>query len=443
MDIELSGHYTLRRIYQAAWPCIVMMLVSSVYSIVDGLFISNFVGTQAFASVNLIFPPIMMLAALGIMVGTGGSALVSKTMGENNMDKANRIFSMLVYFTIAVGVVLAVIFFLFTRPIAIALGAQGSMVDECVLYARICMFSLPAFMINMAFQSFYMTAGKPQLGTVMSVISGVTNIVLDALLVALLHFGVAGAAVATAMAQLVGGLFPIIYFSSKRNNSTLHLCHTLVHWPHVAKACVNGLSEYVGNVAMNVACICYNLQLMRYLGQDGVAAYGVLMYVGFIFAAVFIGYNLGVSPVIGYNYGARNHAELHSLLRKSLFLMVGIGVVLTIVSEISSRPLAAIFVGYDPRLHSLTTHAIRLYMLSFSICGINMFVSALFTALNNGVVSAVAAFARTMVFEIAAVFILPLILGIDGIWVACDVAEIFALVLSVALLFAFRKRYGY
>lgn len=443
MDVELSGHYTLRRIYQAAWPCIVMMLVSSVYSIVDGLFISNFVGTQAFASVNMIFPPLMMVGALGIMVGTGGSALVSKTMGEGDMEKANRIFSMLVYFTLAVGALLAAVFFVCARPISVALGAEGSMVEECVVYARVCVFSLPAFMLSMAFQSFYMTAGKPQLGTVMSVICGITNIVLDALFVALLHWGVPGAAAATATAQLVGGIFPVIYFASRHNNSTLRLQRTHMEWPHVAKACENGMSEYVGNVAMNVACICYNLQLMRYLGQDGVAAYGVLMYVGFIFCSVFIGYNIGIAPVIGFNYGAQDHAELHSLLKKSLVILSVTGVVLMLSAELSSRLLAAIFVSYDPQLLALTTHAIRLYMLSFCVCGINMFVSALFTALNNGLVSAVAAFARTMVFEIAAVFVLPLVFGIDGIWLACNVAELFALVLSIVLLLSFRKRYHY
>lgn len=443
MDIELSGHYNLRRISQAAVPCILMMLVTSVYSIVDGIFISNFVGTQAFASINMIWPPIMMLGALGLMVGTGGSALVSKTMGEGNPDKANRIFSMLVYFTLIVGAVLAVLFFVFVRPISSLLGAEGGMVGECVLYGRICIVALPLFMLSMAFQSFYMTAGKPQLGTCMSIVSGVINIVLDALFVVVLHWGVAGTAIATATAQVVGGAFPLLYFCSHRNNSSLRLVRAPFAWAHIGKSCLNGMSEYVGNVAMNVACICYNLQLMRYLGQDGVAAFGVLMYVGFIFGAVFIGYNIGVAPVIGFNYGAQNHAELHSLLTKSIKLMIVTGLVLTLTAELLSGVLASVFVSYDAQLHQLTTHACRLYMISFAVCGINMFTSALFTALNNGLVSAVAAFARTMIFEIACIFVLPVFLGVDGIWLAVDVAEVFALILSVVLILSFRKRYQY
>lgn len=443
MDVALSGHYTLGRIARAAVPCVVMMLVTSVYSIVDGFFISNFVGTQAFASVNLIWPPIMMLGALGLMVGAGGSALVSKTMGEGCAAKANAIFSMLVYFALAVGVVLAVVFALLARPIALMLGAEGGMVEECVLYGRICIVALPFFLISMAFQSFYMTAGKPHLGTLMSVVSGVVNIVLDALFVVVLRWGVAGTAMATATAQIVGGAFPLVYFASSRNGSLLRLLPTAMEWRHVGRSCVNGLSEYVGNVAMNVACICYNLQLMRYLGQEGVAAFGIVMYVGFIFGAVFIGYNIGVAPVIGFNYGAQNRAELRSLLRKSLCILACAGLVLTLVAELLSGALAGMFVAYDPALHRLTAHACRLYMFSFLICGINMFVSALFTALNNGVVSAVAAFARTMIFEIAAIFVLPLLLGVDGIWLAVDVAEVFALVLSVALVVGFRRRYGY
>lgn len=443
MDVELSGHYNLRRIAQAAVPCIVMMLVTSVYSIVDGIFISNFVGTQAFASINLIWPPIMMLGALGLMIGTGGSALVSKTMGEGDSATANKIFSMLVHFTLIMGILLAVLFAVFVCPISLMLGAEGDMVGECVLYGRICITALPMFMLGMAFQSFYMTAGKPHLGTWMSIVSGVINIILDALFVVVLQWGVAGTAIATSTAQIVGGVFPLIYFHSRRNNSSLRLQFTSFEWRHIGKSCLNGMSEYVGNVAMNVACICYNWQLMRLLGQDGVAAFGVLMYVGFIFSAMFIGYNIGVAPVIGFNYGAQNHAELHSLLKKSMVILIVSGCVLMLVSELTSSLLASIFVSYDPQLHALTTHAIRLYMISFMLCGVNMFVSALFTALNNGMVSAVAAFARTMIFEIASIFVLPLFLGVDGIWLAVDVAEVFALILSVVLILAFRKRYQY
>jgi putative MATE family efflux protein len=439
MNIELSGHYTYRRIVKSVLPSIAMVLITSVYSIVDGFFIANFAGKSGFAAINLMWPALMIMGSLGLMVGSGGGALVAKVKGEGYTEKANRIFTMLVRFTGQLGLVLAVLFALFTPAIARWLGADEGMMHECVVYSRICMIGLPGFVLQMAFQSFYMAAERPQLGTVMSVVSGVVNIVLDALLVWLLGWGVAGAAIATAVAQLVGGLFPVVYFSSRRLNrgSLKMLCHTRVIWPYIGKACSNGLSEYVGNIAMNIVSICYNLQLMRHLGEDGVAAYGVVMYIAFVYAAVFIGYNIAITPVIGFHYGARNLGEQRSLFRKSLVVIGLTGVAMTILSELFSSGLAQLFVGYDASLTALTTKAIRIYMLCFLICGWSMFVSALFTAMQNGVVSAVAAFARSLVFELAAVWVLPALFGIDGIWWSVNVAEALTLILCAFLVWRY------
>ena len=443
MDYELTGHFGYRRIVRATVPTIVTMVVMSRYSVVDGLFISNCVGTTAFAAVNLMWPALMLASSLGLMTGAGGNALVAKTMGEGYPENANRIFSMVAASGLWSGVVIGLLLFVLARHVALLMGADGEMLRDCVLYTRICAVGMPFFINQMAFQSLYPTAGKPQLGTLMSVLSGLVNIALDALLVAWLKTGVVGAAVATMLSQVVGGLVPVLYFMRRRRGALLRLVRT--HWigRYMRQVCLNGLSEYVASIAVNVVSICYNLQLMRYIGHDGVAAYGVLMYIGFLFSAVFIGYNIGVAPAIGYNYGAQNRAELHNLFRKSLAILAMAGVVMTALAELSANFLANIFVGYDEALCALTIRATRLYCASFLICGFNMFVSSLFTALNNGVVSAVASFARTLVFELGAVLLLPLVIGIDGIWLAVDVAELLTLVLTISILLAFRKRYGY
>ncbi len=434
MNIELSGHYGYRRIVRSVLPSIAMVLITSVYSIVDGFFVANFAGKTGFAAINLMWPAMMIIGSLGLMVGSGGAALTAKLKGEGYPKKADRVFTMLVRFTLSMGVALAALMALGAPLVARWLGADDEMMYECVLYTRLCMIGMPAFLLQMAFQSFYMAAERPQLGTLMAVISGVTNIILDALLVWLFEMGVAGAALATAASQIVGGLFPVWYFASPRNRGTLHLVRTRTIWHYIGRACSNGLSEYVGNIAMNIVSICYNIQLMRHLGQDGVAAYGVLMYIAFVYAAIFIGYNIGITPVIGYHYGAGNLREQRSLLRKSLVITGVVGVLMTALAEAFAGPLARLFVGYDAALSALTEHAIRIYMLCFLVCGWNMFVSALFTGLQNGVVSAAIAFSRTLGFEMICVWLLPALLGIDGIWWAVNVAEGLSLLLSAVML---------
>ncbi|MCQ2179805.1 MAG: MATE family efflux transporter [Bacteroidales bacterium] len=443
MTVELSGHYGYRRIVKAMTPMVLMMLVTSVYSIVDGLFISNYAGSDAFAGMNLVWPAIALVGALGLMIGSGGSALVSKTFGEGDPEKANRIFSMLVRLTIVAGIAIAVLMFVFMPRVVLWLGADDALLKPAVTYGRILVSIMPFFMLQMAFQPFFMVAEKPDLGTAMSIASGVTNILLDALFVAVLGWGLPGAAVSSAIALSLGGVYPLLYFSSGRNRTHLRMVRCGFDWRSVAKSCSNGLSEFVGNIALNIIGICYNWQLMRYIGADGVSAYGIIMYMGFAFAAVFIGYNMGISQVVSYNYGAGNRAEIRSLLERSMVLIAIGGVAMVVLAELLAPTIARCFVGYDEPLCNLCVHATRIYMLSFFICGFNMFTSAWFTALNNGVVSAVAAFVRTLVFELAAVFILPAIVGIDGIWYAVNAAEILALILSATLILAYRKRYGY
>lgn len=443
MKIALHGHYGYRRLVRSSIPSIVMMLVGSIYSVVDGLFVSNFVGTTAFAALNVIWPAVMIIGALGLMVGTGGTALVSMTKGMGEAERANVLFSMLIRFTILIAVVFMIPLYLLMDPLARMLGAEGEMVHQCVIYGRICTVGLPGFMLQMCFQSFYMTAEKPQLGTIMSIVCAVTNIALDALFIVVFHWGLAGAAAASMTACFVGGFFPLWYFRSRFNNSSLRLVRAPFERKPILKASSNGLSEYVGNISWNVLAICYNLQLLKMMGENGVAAYSVLLYYGYIFAAVFFGYNLTVTPIIGYNYGAEDKAELRSLLRHSIFLLLGLGSLMTLVSELLAEPAARLFVGYDPELSALTKHAIRLYMISFFIAGVNIFTSSWFTGLNNGKVSAVVSFIRNLVFELGFVFLLPVLIGPDGIWLAVDAADFCCLILSAALILAYRKRYGY
>ena len=440
----MEGHYGYRRILKELWPMVLMLMVTSVYSIVDGWFISNYAGSTAFASMNIIWPAIAIISALGLMVGAGGSALVSKTLGEGDTERANHTFTMLIRLTLIAGTVISAIIFIFMKPVAVALGAEGEMIRYAVIYGRILTAALPVYMLQLALQPFCMAAGKPELGTVTSIACGVTNILLDAIFVAGFNWGLTGAAIATAMSFAVGGAIPTLYFNSRRNDTSLRFIRNSPEdWPAIRQSLLNGLSEFVGNISFNIIGICYNLQLMKYIGENGVSAYGVLMYVGFIFGSVFIGYNMGISQVISYKYGAGDKAELRSLLHKSCALIAVAGVVITAIVELFSAQISSIFVGYDDALCDLTTYAMRIYMVSFLICGFNMFASAWFTALNNGPVSASISFTRTLVFELGCVFLLPLLLGIDGIWLAVNLAEVLALIMSIVLILNLRKRYGY
>lgn len=442
MKIQLSDHFTTSRLLRFVFPSIIMMIFTSIYGVVDGLFVSNYVGKTPFAAVNLIMPFLMIMGAVGFMFGTGGSAVVSQALGEGNPGKANQYFSMMVYIVIGSGIVLTLAGLLFLRPIAAAFGATGEMLDNCVVYGRIILCTLTAFMLQNVFQSFLVTAERPQLGLAVTVAAGVTNMALDFVFIAVFHWGIVGAAAATAASQLIGGFVPLVYFLRK-NTSRLRLVKTRFNARILGKTCINGSSELMTNISMSLVNILYNFQLMRYIGEDGVAAYGIIMYVSFIFAAIFIGYSIGSAPIIGYHYGAGNHAELKGLFRKSLWLIALWNIVLTALAVLTAQPLAKIFVGYDADLTALTRRALCLYSLSFLAMGFNIFGSAFFTALGNGVVSAAISFLRTLVFQVAAVLVLPLFLGIDGIWLAIVAAELLALVVTVVFFVRKRDYYHY
>lgn len=442
MKIRLSDHFTYKRLLHFVLPSIIMMMVSSVYSIVDGFFVSNFVGKNPFAAVNLIFPALMALGSFGFMIGTGGSALVAKTLGEGFTKRANQYFSMLIYVTIIVGVVLSILGILFIRPISIALGANEILLEDCVIYGRILLIANTAFMLQNCFQSFLVAAEKPKLGLAVSIMAGISNIILDFVLVYLFPMGLAGAAIATAVSQVIGGVIPLIYFMQK-GNCVLHLVKTKLDFSVLAKSCMNGSSEMLTNISTSFVSMLYNLKLIEIAQENGVAAYGVIMYVSFIFMGFYFGFAIGASPVISYHYGAGNHDELKGLFRKSMTIVGIAAVVMTVLAEVFARPLAAIFVGYDADLLAMTTLAFRLYSVSYLVSGFNIFGSAFFTALNNGLLSASISFLRTLVIQVAAILLLPVFLGVNGIWLALAAAEGLTLIVTLSFMIAKRKQYHY
>ena len=442
MKIQLSDHFTYQRLLHFCLPSIVMMIFTSIYGVVDGLFVSNFVGKIPFAAINLVMPFIMILGGFGFMIGTGGSALIAKTLGEGRHELANRYFSMLIIMTVILGFFLTTIGIVFARRVSILLGATDVMLDDCVIYLLTVLLFISPFMLQNVFQSFLVTAQKPHAGLIVTIIAGLTNMSLDALFIVVFRWGVAGAALATGISQCIGGLLPLILFLGK-NDSLLHLVPTRLEWRPFFLSCTNGMSELMGNISSSIVSMLYNFQLLNYAGENGIAAYGVLMYVQFIFIAVFFGYTIGVGPVIGYHYGAGNHAELKNLLRKSLKLNIITGISMTILANLFAGALSRIFVGYDPELYAMTKSAFHIFALSFLVCGINIFASAFFTALNNGLVSAVISFLRTMVFQVGSVLILPAFLGLTGIWLSKTYADMMAMLNSIIFLAAMRKRYHY
>lgn len=444
MKIQLSDHFSYGRLLRFTAPSIAMMIFTSVYGVVDGFFVSNYAGKTPFAAVNLIMPFLMVIATVGFMFGTGGSALVAKSFGEGEPERANRNFSLFVYVSFALGVVLAVLGIVFIRPISIRLGAEGALLDNCVVYARIILAALPVYVLQLLFQSFFVTAEKPQLGLAVTVSAGLTNMVLDAVLVISLpqQYKLAGAALATALSQVVGGTVPLFYFARK-NSSILRLGRTSFDGRAILKACTNGSSEFMSNVSMNIVGMLCNTQLLKFAGENGVAAYGVMMYVSMIFSAAFIGYSIGTAPVVSYHDGARNFPELKSLLRKSLVVIGLFGVCMVASAELLSSRLARMFVGYDAALMELTVSGFQIFALSFIFMGFAIYGSSFFTALNDGLTSAAISFLRTLVFQVAAVLLLPTIWDIDGIWMSIVVAEFMAVVLTAAFLATKRRKYHY
>ena len=440
--IQLSDHFTRKRLLRFSLPSIVMMVFTSIYGVVDGYFVSNYTGKTPFAAVNLIMPFLMILGGVGFMFGTGGGALIAKTMGEGKAEKADKLFSMTVFASILCGLVLTAVGLLFLRPFARLMGAEGELLENSLLYGTINLIALPFYILQYEFQCLFATAEKPKLGLYVTVASGVANMVLDWLLVAVLSFGLAGAAAATAASQFIGGVFPLVYFARK-NSSRLRLTRCRLELHPLGRICANGSSELMSNISMSLVSMLYNVQLMQYAGEDGIAAYGVLMYVSMIFQAIFIGYSVGTAPIVSYHYGAQNREELKSLLRKAIFIVAIAALCMFAAGELLAAPLSRLFVAYDEELLQMTTHAFAIFSFSFLFSGFAINGSSFFTALNDGLTSALISFLRTLVFQVAAVLLFPLLWGLDGIWFSIVAAEIMAVLATIFFLLKKQKKYGY
>ena len=442
MRIQLSDHFSFGKLLRFTFPSMVTMVFISLYGVVDGLFISNFVGKSALAALNFVYPVLDILSIFGFMVGAGGSALVAKSMGEKNPEKANQLFSLFVYLCIALGVGLSIVGFFVLRPLLTLLGAEGIMLDQAVEYGRIFLITLTFWNLQYLFQMFFVTAEKPKLGLCVTVLAGVTNMALDALFIAVFKWELTGAAIASAMGQVVGGGVPLIYFLRK-NSSLLRLGKTRFDAKATVKGITNGTGELVSGISRSLVGLLYNTQLLKYAGEDGVAAYGIMMYVSMIFTGIFFGYLSGSAPVVGYHYGAEDYEELKNLLKKGIILLLSGSVIMFTLSMLLSVPLSQLFAGYDAELYAMTLHGFRIYSASFLFIGMAAFGSSFFTALNNGLIAAILSFLRTFVFQVLSVILLPLVLDIDGIWYSVVVAQGLAMICTVAVLFGMRKKYHY
>lgn len=440
--IQLSDHFDYRRLLRFTFPSVIMLVFTSIYGVVDGFFVSNFAGKTPFAAVNFIMPLLLILGCVGFMFGTGGSALIAKTMGEGRKEKAQEIFSMIVYVSIVSGIVLALLGFVLLRPMGRLMGAQGQLLEDSIVYGRIILAALPFYVLQYEFQCLFATAQKPGLGLGVTVASGMTNIVLDGIFVAIFHWGLEGAAAATALSQFVGGVIPLLYFG-RENSSLLQLVKCGFDGKALLRVCANGSSELISNISMSLVSMLYNIQLVKYAGENGIAAYGVLMYVSMIFQAVFLGYSVGAAPVIGYHYGAGNYEELKGLKKKS-FLLIGVfSVLMFTAGETLARPLSWLFVGYAPELLEMTAHAFMIFSFSFLCSGFTIYGSSFFTALGDGFTSALISFLHVFAFQCTAVLLFPVIWKLDGIWVSIPAAEAMATAVTVLFLAGKKKRYHY
>ena len=443
--IKLSNHFTYSKLIRFTLPSIGMMIFTSIYCIVDGFFVSNFAGDIPFKALNLIFPFLMILGTVGFMFGTGGTAIVAKKMGEGDNQKANEYFSLFVYLTFVLGIIFEILGIIFIRPIAILLGATGELLENCVLYGTTILLSLPFLVLQYLFQSFVIAAEKPKIGLFITIAAGITNMILDAILVVSLpqEIKLAGAAIATSVSQFIGGFVPFVYFARKNNDSILKLGKTKIYFKPILKACINGSSEFMSNIAMNIVGMLYNIQLIKYAGTDGIAAYGVMLYIGMIFSGAFIGYTIGSAPIISYHFGAKNYDELKNVRKKGMIIIGIAGSLMLILAELFAMPLSKIFVSYNETLIDMTVHGFRIYSFVFPFMGFAIMGSGFFTALNDGTTSAIISFLRTLVFQIGAVMLLPLIYKLDGIWLSVVVAEIMAVIFTVMFLIIKRKKYNY
>lgn len=442
MSYKISEHFNIKKIIIFTLPSIGMMLISSIYGVVDGFFVSNYIGSNAFAAVNIVWPFEMILGSFGLMIGAGGSALVSKTMGEQKYDLANRYFSMLIIFVIIFGMFISILGIIFNPYIIHLLDLDQETINNCNIYANVLFIFLIFFMLQNIFQSFNIVASKPEMGIITMILSGITNILLDYIFIVILNMGIFGAALATGLSQFAGAIVPFIFFINK-NSTLLRIKFVKIDFKIILKTSYNGISEMLSSISFSLVSILYNIILLSYIGINGVNAYGVILYISYIFISIYFGYSMGISPIISYNYGAKNKKELNNIFNISLVLICSVSILLTFIGYIFAKQLSSIFVNYDKELLNLTTHALHINVFSFLFCGYNIFASSLFTALNNGTVSLILSFLRSLIIQVVCILTIPILFGSEGIWFAGVVSDIISLIISIIFIFKYRNKYGY
>ena len=442
MTSSLDKDIDFKFLIKFSLPSIIMMVFLSVYTIVDGVFISKLVGTDALSAVNIVYPVIALLMAISTMIGTGGNAIVSRKLGEGKTEEARKDFSTLVYTVIFLGVTLSILSYLFLKPIIIFLGANAAIYEYCDIYAKIMLIFTPALLLAMMFKILLVTAGQGHLGLILTVLGGVVNMILDYVFISTFNMGIAGAALATGIGYCITGLCGLVYFIFARKN-VLHLVKPHFHADLLKETCINGSSEMVSTLSGSIITLVFNNILMRMAGVDGVAAITVILYLQMLLAAVYMGYAMGISPLLGYNYGKKDEMNLKSIFKISIITISIISGAVLMFGVFKAGSLAALFTHRGTNVYILAESGLRLFSVSFLFSGINIFASSMFTALSNGKVSAIISFVRTLAFQLICLYTLPTFLGINGVWLAIPVAELLSLVVSIYFIRKYRNEYKY
>lgn len=427
MSHSINQDITPAGLLKFAAPSIVMMVFMSLYTIVDGIFVSRFLGSNALSSLNIVYPVISVAIALSTMLGTGGSAIISKYLGEGKNERAREALTQFVVLTLLLSFVLLILSEMFLTPISRLLGASDVLLADCRLYLGASMLFAPACMLQAVFQSFLVTAGRPGLGLLLMTGAGICNMILDYVLIVPCQMGIAGAALATGIGQCIPAVCGLCFFLFTRQD--LRFCRFTFSAKEILDACYNGSSEMVSQLSNAVITFLFNIVMMSLAGEHGVAAITILLYGQFLFNAVYLGFSIGISPVIGFQYGAGDRTKLRKIYRIS-FLSVAISSVVIVAAAICFSPTIVAIFTKDQRTFELASVGFRLFAVNFLFSGINITSSGFFTALSNGKVSALISFSRTLVFIVISLLILPRILGITGAWIAIPVAEFLTLLIS-------------
>ncbi len=442
MEHALAKKFSLASLLLFAAPNIIMMIVLSMYIIVDGMFVARFIGTTALSAINMFYPAICFEMALGIMIATGGSAIAAKKLGEGKQKEAQNNLSFLMVVEGSFGIVIAVVGNLFTAEIVSFLGASAAQAPLSITYAKIIFSFAPAFFLQTAFQTFFVTAGKPALGLIVTILGGVANILLDYIFMAPLRLGVTGAAIATGIGYCIPAMVGVIFFLKAKTNP-FHFVRPRFDGKVLLQACANGSSEMVTNLSNAVTTFLFNFTLLQFYGEDGVASITIILYFQYLFTALYFGYSNGIAPIISYKYGNDDRKQLQALFKNSVLFLIISSIAANVLLHFTISKLLTIFTAENSPVYQITLHGFSIYSMAFMIMGLGIFSSAMFTAFSDGITSAIISFSRTFLFIVGAILLLPAILGERGVWLAVPIAEAFGFLISILYLIGKKQKFHY